>query len=70
MTAPVLMSSADAAARLGVSLSWLEKAVGRGQVQHTRVGRLVKFSQADLTAFVETRTRPAVQPHRRLRSTA
>lgn len=65
MTAPLLMSSAQAATHLGVSLSWLEKAVGRGQVQHTRVGRLVKFSDADLRAFISARVRPATQPPRR-----
>lgn len=69
MTTPLLISSAQAAERLGVSLSWLEKAVGRGQVAHTRVGRLVKFSQADLDEFVSSRARPVVA-QRRLRSTA
>jgi excisionase family DNA binding protein len=43
-----LMTTAEAAERLSVSTSWLKKQVATGQVAHTRLGRSVRFSGADL----------------------
>lgn len=66
--APLLLDVNDAAARLGVGAVWLKKAVTRGEVQHTRVGRLVKFSEDDITAFLTAHRRPAATPATRRRA--
>jgi excisionase family DNA binding protein len=57
---PLLVGTADAAKRLGVSYIWLKREVSAGRVQHTRHGRLVKFSEDDLAAFITARKVPAV----------
>lgn len=62
---PLLLDVPQAAARLGIGAQWLKKAVTRGEVQHTRVGRLVRFSDADLAAFLSSHVRPAAQPRRK-----
>jgi excisionase family DNA binding protein len=62
---PLLLDTATAAARLNIGPVWLKKAVTRGEVQHTRVGRLVRFSEADIQAFLASRVRPAVNPRRK-----
>lgn len=64
-TEPLLLNVPQAAARLGIGAQWLKKAVTRGEVQHTRVGRLVWFSDADIQAFLDTHRRPAATPRRR-----
>lgn len=69
MTRPRLVDVTTAAAELGVSLSWLEKAVAARQVQVTRVGRRVLFSDADLDHFIASRRQPALTPPSRLRLT-
>lgn len=62
---PLLLDVPQAAARLGIGAQWLKKAVTRGEIQHTRVGRLVRFSDADIAAFLDTHRRPAAATTRR-----
>lgn len=57
---PLLLSRREAATKLGVSPDWLKQEVTAGRVQCTKVGRLVKFSQADMDAFIAARTVKAV----------
>lgn len=61
MTRPRLIDLPTAAGELGVSVSWLEKAVAARQVQVTRVGRRVLFSDADLEHFIASRRQPALR---------
>jgi excisionase family DNA binding protein len=70
MTRPRLVDLPTAAADLGVSVSWLEKAVAARAVQCTRVGRRVLFSDDDLDAFIRARRQPAMTGVSRLRRTA
>lgn len=73
MSRPRLVDLPTAAGDLGVSQSWLEKAVAARQVQVTRVGRRVLFSDADLEHFIASRRQPVLTgPTRsqRLRTTA
>lgn len=49
---PGLMDVPAAAGWLGVSVSWLEKAVANRKVPHTRIGRNVRFSQTHLDEIV------------------
>lgn len=57
-TTPLLLDARAAAARLNISHTWLKKAVTAGAVQHTRIGRLVRFSEDDLRAFITSRCHP------------
>ena len=53
-----LLSAADAAAVLAVSLSWLAKARLRGDgPKFVKVGRAVKYQQSSLREYVKSRTR-------------
>jgi excisionase family DNA binding protein len=54
-TSPLLVGTDEAARRLGVSALWLKREVTAGRVQHTKQGRLTKFSAADLDAFIADR---------------
>lgn len=52
-TTPRLLTIREAAQRLGVSYSWLSKAVASRAVPCTVLGsRLIRFSEADLAAIV------------------
>lgn len=50
---PLIHSMEIAANRLGVSYDWLSERVRARSVPHRRLGRLVKFTDADLEAIVE-----------------
>lgn len=53
-TLPALRSTAQAAEYLGVSVKWLERDRMNGaSVPFIRVGRHVRYSEADLAAFLE-----------------
>ena len=53
MTEARLYDFETAAAWLRVSESWLRKQVARRLVPHTRLGRNVRFTEADLEAISE-----------------
>lgn len=66
MTAPVLYTTAEAAAILRVSESYLKKAAGARIVPCRRMGRLVRFSDDDLAQIVAAAAeRPVVSRLRR-----
>lgn len=50
----VLLTTAEAAARLHVSPSWLKRRAAAGTVPHVRLGRSVRFSEADISAIIES----------------
>src|SRR5574337_465300 len=63
--APEVHSLADAAHRLGVTETWLRNKVRRRAVPHHTLGRVVKFTEADIAEIIATgRTpaRPAADP--------
>lgn len=53
MTAPLLDAKA-AGERLGVPASWLLAQARRDAVPHVRLGRYVRFVEADLERWIET----------------
>ncbi len=50
--APVLFTFAQAAQLTNLKESWLRKAVAQRRIAHRRIGKHVRFSQADLDALV------------------
>lgn len=61
-----LYTPAEAAERLKVTESWLKKRVAARTIPHTRIGRHIRFSEADLTALVaQSEVSPAATPLRR-----
>lgn len=49
-----LLSTPEAAQRLGISTSWLEHdRISHGRIPHVRFGRAVRYRPEDLEAFVE-----------------
>ena len=48
----------EAAERLVVAISWLQHGVQRGEIPCTRVGRYVRFTEADLDAIVQAGRTP------------
>jgi excisionase family DNA binding protein len=58
-TDQTLLTTAEAARKLGISTSWLKRQVAAGAVTHTRFGRAVRFSEEQVAAIVEQRTQPA-----------
>jgi excisionase family DNA binding protein len=55
-----LLSIEEAAAYLGVTPRWMRRAVERRTLPHIKLGRLVRFDQADLEAYLaEQRVEPA-----------
>ena len=61
---PELLTYAEAAARLGVRVSWLQDQVQARRVPHRRLGRQVRFAEADLSDII------AAARHAPLRSRA
>lgn len=59
MSADAWLTSTQVAERLGVSKWWVQEQVTANAIPHHRLGRLVRFSPADLQA-IEQRT--AVTP--------
>ena len=52
----------QAAAWLGVPKSWLENKVQAGEVPHVRIGKHVRFTQAQLDEFVAWNERRPREP--------
>lgn len=64
-----LLTTAEAAERLSVSPTFLKRAAAARTLPHTRVGRFVRWSEADLEQIVAAGAcRPLVTPIRRRRS--
>jgi len=55
----------QAAWRLNVKQSWLETHVQNGSLPHTRLGRLVRFSQSDLDEIIALNRLGAITQRRR-----
>ncbi len=52
-----LLTKGQAAKRLGVSVSTLERLVARSEIPQVYVGNLARFSPADLAAYINRRRR-------------
>ncbi len=50
---PILLTEPDAAQRLGISLSMLQRLRRGGRIEFFRIGRLVKYKEAQLTDYLE-----------------
>jgi excisionase family DNA binding protein len=59
--APQLLSAATLAARLDIPKRTAYDLLNSGQFPVTRLGRSVRVSEADLSAFLATRTTPTVR---------
>ena len=59
---PRLLGSREAAQLLGCHQETVYKLLKQGHLSHTRVGGRVKFSAAQLIAYLEPRTVPVVRP--------
>ncbi len=66
MNEPMTYGFADAAARLGVSESWLRHEAAARRVPFRRMGRQTRFSQVDLDAIVAAHTVPTEPRLRRV----
>ncbi|MCA8889643.1 MAG: helix-turn-helix domain-containing protein [Parvularculaceae bacterium] len=55
---PQLLTEREAAARLGVSLSTLQRLRRIGQVAFIKIGRLVKYREEHLAEYLEASTCP------------
>lgn len=64
---PGLLSKDEAAAALGISRSKLTELVAEGAIRSVRIGRLRRFSQEHIRAFVEAAEQEPVRPRRRRR---
>jgi len=62
---PVLLNTAQAAARLGLTEYQIQSAYRSKALPCRRIGRLVRFTQDDLDAFVERAKTGEYQPPRR-----
>jgi excisionase family DNA binding protein len=54
-TGDVLLTTADAAEILGISVSGVRRLMGRGDLPAVKVGGSVRFRRVDLETFMETR---------------
>lgn len=63
MSKPKLLSPPEAAERLNVSLYWVRRAILQNRIPYVKVGRLVRFKESDLDAYIENRTEPAGSAH-------
>lgn len=57
-TAPILYSVSEAAAKLCVPPKWLYERTRKNAVPHRRLGKYVRFSDADLAAIVANAVAP------------
>jgi excisionase family DNA binding protein len=55
----------EVAATLQISTRWIERAVADGRIPCTRLGRAVRFSEAQIRMIVAQAEEPAVVRHRR-----
>lgn len=57
-----LVDRAVVAARLGIKPRTVTDLVARGDIEHVRVGKLLRFTHAAIEAYVERQRRPATAP--------
>lgn len=57
-----LMTSTDVAAILGKSRSWVQRQAAAGTIGYTQVGRSVRFTEAQVAAFIDSLTVTAGSP--------
>lgn len=55
---PRLLTEAQAANELGVSVSTLMRTRQLGNITHTRVGHLIRYTEAHLADYIERNTQP------------
>jgi len=56
---PMWLSTADAAAALGITLRTVYRLIDDGELQAFRIGRVIRLKQTDVDAFLEqARIRP------------
>lgn len=60
MREPPLLTLDQAAAYLGVTTRWMRRAVEQRTVPYVKVGRWVRFDQADLEAYLAAQRVEAV----------
>ena len=68
MTAPALLTEAEAAEALRVCPRTLRKARHDGRLSYVLIGRAVRYTMSDLESFIEASrqdTRPCVTPAKR-----
>ena len=58
----LVLSYAEAAARLGVTETWLRNKVRRKAVPHVKYGRYIKFTEDDLAEIIASGRRSVVEP--------
>ncbi len=63
--AEVLLTKAEAAARLNVAERFIERCVEQRRIRFVRVGRFVRIPDSAITDFVAAATVPVVGPQRR-----
>ncbi len=49
----------DAAKRLGLNDKTVREMIARGDLAHYRIGRLIRLTEDDIAAYVESARRPA-----------
>jgi excisionase family DNA binding protein len=65
---PVLYTVEEAAEMLGVTVDFIRRRYQKGEIPHVRIGRYVKFSQANIDAIVDQFTvQPSAAPTPRRR---
>jgi excisionase family DNA binding protein len=58
---PLLLTKAEAARTLAVNVRQITRWIASGELCPVRLGRLVRFTQAELEAFVERHNAPRPQ---------
>lgn len=62
-TTPILRTPEEASQLLGVSAHWLTEQARAQRIQHTRMGRRIRFSDDDIAAVIRDSKRvPAATP--------
>jgi excisionase family DNA binding protein len=59
VTGPALMTVAEAAAYLSVKPGWLLDQAQRGRIARVKSGKVVRFRQADLDAWITDHMEPS-----------
>jgi excisionase family DNA binding protein len=57
---PHLLTTRDVAKQLRAGKRTVERLAANGEIPCVRIGRLVRFTPADLAAFIDSRRRPVI----------
>ena len=57
---PHLLTTRDVAKQLRAGVRTVERLAADGEIACVRIGRLVRFTPADLAAFIDSRRRPVI----------